>query len=152
MQGQDVHARAEAQAAGALGDRGQKNVLRWGEAVNGRGVVLRQVVGVKAGGVEALDLDQTLTIDPIEPEARHRLDVIEDPEAQRHASLPRVPNSARGGWSRGPRSTTSRRGVSDRRGRVQRARSWCQSTRRGGGGDAPRQRRVRKGGRRSYGR
>lgn len=49
--------------------------------------MLGQVVGVEARGVEALDLEQALAVDPIEPQPRDRLDVIEDPEAQGCYSL-----------------------------------------------------------------
>jgi hypothetical protein len=80
MQRQNVHARAEPQAVRALGHRGQEDVLRWGQTVNRRGVVLGQVIGVEAGRVETLDLEEALAIDPIEPEPRHRLDVVEHPE------------------------------------------------------------------------
>jgi len=57
MQGQDVHAWAESQAPRALGHRGQEDVLRRGQAMDRRGVVLGQMIGVEAGRVEALDLE-----------------------------------------------------------------------------------------------
>jgi len=50
-------------------------------------VVLGQMVGVEARGVEALDLEQALAIDPVEPQPRDRLDVVEDPESQDGYSL-----------------------------------------------------------------
>ena len=55
--------------------------------MDGRRVVLGQVIGVEAGGVEALDLQQPLAVDAVQAQARHRLDVIEDPEAQCHWRL-----------------------------------------------------------------
>src|SRR5258705_13609710 len=84
MQWQHVHAWAEAHARGALGDGGEEHVLRGCQAVNGRRVVLGEVVGVDAGRLQALDLDESLAIDLIETKARHRLDVIEDTESQGH--------------------------------------------------------------------
>ncbi len=50
-------------------------------------MVLGQVIGVEARGVEALDLEQALAVDPIEPQPRDRLDVVEDPESQGRYSL-----------------------------------------------------------------
>jgi hypothetical protein len=67
-------------------------------------VVLGQVIRVEAGRVETLDLQQPLAIDPVQPQARHRLDVVEDAESQGHAvtsvrlppasPTPRVPGDA----------------------------------------------------------
>lgn len=82
VQGQYVDARAEAQAPGALRHGGEKDVLRRGQAVDGGRVVLGQVIGVKARGIEALDLEQALAVDAIERQSRDRLDVVEDPESQ----------------------------------------------------------------------
>jgi hypothetical protein len=87
VQRQHVDARAEAQAASALRHGGKEDVLRRGQAVDGGRVVLGQMVGVEARGVEALDLDQALAIDPVEPQPRDRLDVVEDPESQGGYSL-----------------------------------------------------------------
>jgi hypothetical protein len=50
-------------------------------------VVLGQVIGVEARGVEALDLQQALAVDPIERQSRDGLDVVEDPESQGRYSL-----------------------------------------------------------------
>src|SRR5207253_2037828 len=99
---QDVDARAESQATRALGDGPEEHVLRGRETVDRRRVMLREVIGIKSRGVEALDLQQALTIDPIEPQSRHRLDVVEDakfhvaeymtnfapPMSERHVSPP----------------------------------------------------------------
>ena len=49
--------------------------------------MLGQMVGVKARGIEALDLEQPLAVDPIEGQPRDRLDVVEDPESQGRYSL-----------------------------------------------------------------
>ena len=49
-------------------------------------MVLGQVIGVEAGRVEPLDLEQALAVDLVQPQARHRLDVVEDPESQCHAA------------------------------------------------------------------
>jgi hypothetical protein len=87
VQRQHVDARAEAQAPCALRHGGQEDVLRRGQAVNCGRVVLGQMVGVEARGVEALDLEQALAIDPVEPQPRDRLDVVEDPESQDGYSL-----------------------------------------------------------------
>jgi hypothetical protein len=40
------------------------------------------VIGVEAGAVEALDLDQPLAVDLIESLPGHRLDVVEHSESQ----------------------------------------------------------------------
>ena len=50
--------------------------------MDGGRVVLGQVIGVKARGIEALDLEQALAVDAIERKSRDRLDVVEDPESQ----------------------------------------------------------------------
>ena len=91
VQRQHVDARAEAQASRALGHRGQEHVLRRRQAVDGRRVVLGQVVGVEAGRVEALDLDQPLAIDLVQALPRHRLDVVEHAESHGHGG-PSEPN------------------------------------------------------------
>ena len=44
-------------------------------------VVFSQVVSMEARRVETLDLEQSLAVDPIEPEPRHGLDMIEHPES-----------------------------------------------------------------------
>jgi len=82
VQRQDVDTRPESHALRALRHATQEHVLRRRQAVNRRRVVLGQVIGVEAGPVEALDLDQALAINLIESLPRHRLDVVEDPEAQ----------------------------------------------------------------------
>ena len=82
VQGQHVDAGAEAQAPGALRHGGEKDVLRRGQAVDGGRVVLGQVIGVKARGIETLDLEQALAVDPVERQSRDGLDVVEGPEAQ----------------------------------------------------------------------
>src|SRR5262245_24024644 len=46
--------------------------------------MLGQVVCVEAAHVEALDLVEALPVDPVQTQARHRLDVVEHPELQRH--------------------------------------------------------------------
>ena len=70
VQRQHVDARAEAQAPRALGHAAQEHVLRRGQAVDRRRVVLGQVIGVEAGRVEALDLHQALAVDLVEAAAR----------------------------------------------------------------------------------
>jgi hypothetical protein len=40
----------------ALGSCGEEHVLGWGEAVNGRSVMLGEVVTVKAGTIHIFDL------------------------------------------------------------------------------------------------
>jgi len=87
MQRQDVDARAESEPPRALGHRGEEDVLRRGQAVDRRGVMLGQVVGVEAGRVEALDLEQALAVDAIERQPGDGLDVVEDPESQGRYSL-----------------------------------------------------------------
>jgi hypothetical protein len=52
--------------------------------VDGGRVVLGQVIRKEAARVEAFDLEKALTIDPIEAQTRHRLDMVEDPEAEAH--------------------------------------------------------------------
>jgi hypothetical protein len=54
MHGQSVDQGAEAQPLGALGYGGEKNTRRWCQA-DGRGVVLGQVIGVKAGAFVGFD-------------------------------------------------------------------------------------------------
>jgi len=82
VQRQDVDARAEAHARRALGDAAEEHVLRGRQAVDRGRVVLGQVIGVEAGTVETLDLDQPLAIDLIESLTRYRLDVVEHAESQ----------------------------------------------------------------------
>ena len=49
--------------------------------MDGRRVVLGQVIGEESRGVEALDLDQPLAIDPVESQPGHGLDVVEHSES-----------------------------------------------------------------------
>jgi hypothetical protein len=46
--------------------------------MDGRRVVLRQVIGIKPGAIEALDLQQTLAIDAVKGKARNGFDVVEN--------------------------------------------------------------------------
>ena len=66
VQGQDIDTGPEAQTRGALGDGGQEDVLRWRQAVHRRRMVLRQVIGIKAGLVQPLNLDQPVGVDLFE--------------------------------------------------------------------------------------
>ena len=79
---QHVDTGPEAHAARALRHAAQEDVLGRGQAVDGRGVVLGQVIGIEARAVQALDLDKALAVDLIEAQPRHRLDVIEDSELE----------------------------------------------------------------------
>src|SRR5258708_1273929 len=84
VQRQHVDARAEPHARGGLRDGGEEHVLRRCQTVDRGRVVLGEVIGVDAGRLEALDLDQALAIDLIEAQPGHRLDVVEDPESKTH--------------------------------------------------------------------
>jgi len=71
MQREHVDAGAESQAGRALSHAGQEDVLGRGETVDGRRVMLGQVICAESRGLEALDLEQPLAIDAVEPEPRH---------------------------------------------------------------------------------
>ena len=94
VQRQHVHARAEAHACRALRHGAEEHVLRGRQAVDGRRVVLGEVIGVEPGAVERFDLQQALAVDLIQPQAGHRLDVIEDAEREAHTT-PSVLSCAR---------------------------------------------------------
>src|ERR671936_586484 len=46
--------------------------------------VFGQVIRVEAGRVEPLYLQQPLSVDAVQAQSRHRLDLVEDAESQRH--------------------------------------------------------------------
>ena len=54
--------------------------------MDGRRVVLGEVVGVEARPLQPLDLDQALAVDLVQPEPGHGLDVVEDAELQSHTA------------------------------------------------------------------
>jgi hypothetical protein len=51
-------------------------------------MVFRQVIRIKTGLIQALDLRQPTRIDLLQLHARHRLNVVEDPELQCHVAPP----------------------------------------------------------------
>src|SRR5215510_600878 len=86
MQRQDVDAGTKAQAPGALGDGREEDILRGGQAVDGRRVVFGQVISVEAGCVEPLYLQEPLAVDAVQAQPRHRLDMVEDAESECHGA------------------------------------------------------------------
>ena len=73
---------------GALGDSGQKDILRWRQTVDRRGMVLRQVVSIESSLIQLLNLDEPVGIDLLEIHAWNRFDVVEDTELQCHVAPP----------------------------------------------------------------
>jgi hypothetical protein len=73
---------------GPLGDGRQEDILRRRQAMDRRGMVLRQVVGIKSGLIQLLNLDEPVGIDLLEVHAWNRFDVVEDTELQSHVAPP----------------------------------------------------------------
>ena len=61
-----------------LGDGRQKDILRRRQAVHCRGVVLGQVVGIKPGRIQSLNLHEPQGIDVLKVETWHRFNVVEN--------------------------------------------------------------------------
>ena len=80
VQRQDIDAGTEAQPAGPLRSRRQKNVLRRRHAVHRGRVVLGEVIGKEPGVIERLHQLQPVFVEAKQRRAGEVLDVIEDAE------------------------------------------------------------------------
>ena len=84
MEWKDVNTRCKVDVCRTLRSSGEKHVLRRCEAVNGRGVMLGEVLTVKASTIHIFDLFQTLLIRLREGLSFFWFNVVENAELKPH--------------------------------------------------------------------